>query len=242
VIRVVGKLLVLFILVYAGVSIWYGRLEERLQMVPAARQAVVAPQPEEKTEILRKPDDYTIIVERNIFQAVVVKTEKDDTEPVQEELQPTQLKLSLMGTVFGKERDARAIISDDLKRQQDIYQVGDSVQGAMIKEINRGKVVLVVNGKSEVLTLKDREGGGPAYQPSATDYYQEPPEPQELPQPGIPVQEEGGGEQQIQDQGEGVQQPAPIRRPAVRPRPVRRPPVRTGQRTPRSTAEQPAAE
>ncbi len=171
--RIFAKLCIIFILVYAGVSIWYGRLEEKLQQKTVAPVAAVTPPPEKKTEILRKPNDYTIIVKRNIFQAVVVKTNEAAKETAPEKLEPTKLKLSLMGTVFGVERDARAIISDDAKREQDIYQVGDSIQGAMIKAINRGKVILVVNGKNEVLTLKDREGGGAAYQPSPSDFYKE---------------------------------------------------------------------
>jgi general secretion pathway protein C len=203
VVRILAKLIIIFILVYTGVSIWYGRLEGKLQKNPVSRVAAVAPPPEKKTEILRKPDDYTIIVRRNIFQAVVVKTEQDTTKEEPEELKPTKLKLSLMGTISGNERDARAIISDDAKRQQDIYQVGDSVQGAIIKTIERGKIVLTVNSKDEVLTLKDRQGGGKAYQPSPSDYYKEPLE-QQKPQVGKPPSTPGK------------------RRPVVRPRPVRR--------------------
>ncbi len=73
----------------------------------------------------------------------------------------------------------------------------------MIKTIDRGKVVLSVNGKDEVLTLKDRKGGGAAYKPSAADFYKEPVEPA---QPKVNNNQPNSG----------------TRRPAVRPRPVRR--------------------
>lgn len=214
-IRVLGKLVLLFLLVYAGVSIWYGRLEDKLRLESEQRETVAAATPEKKTEILRKPDDYTIIVKRNIFQAVVEKKEVTETKPPEpEKLEPTKLRLSLMGTVDGSEQDARAIISDDTKREQDIYQVGDSIQGGIIKTISRGKVILNVNGKDEVLTLKDREGGGPAYVPSPTDYYQEPP-----------------AQQAVEER---LTPPTTRPRPVVRPRPVRRPsnlrpPTRTNQ-------------
>ncbi|GAB4344663.1 MAG: hypothetical protein Kow0089_21340 [Desulfobulbaceae bacterium] len=211
-IRVGAKLVLIFALVYAGVTIWYGRLEERLR-VPAKPRAETAAAPEKKTEILRKPDDYTIIVERNIFQAMVTRTEASETRAEPVELAPTKLKLSLMGTISGAERDARAIISDDAKRQQDIYQVGDSIQGALIKSIERGKVVLVVNGRDEVLTLKERKGGGPAYQPDPSDFYQEQ---QDAPQPQVQARRQQPG------------QPQATRRPAVRPRPVRRPSTPAG--------------
>lgn len=202
-VRVVAKLIILFILAYTGVSIWYDRLEETLRQAPVVAEKKVDPPPAEKIEILRQPDDYTVIVKRNIFQAAIVEVKEEKTEVVEKKLEPTKLKLSLMGTISGDNRGARAIISDDAKRQQDIYQVGDSIQGGIIKEIERGKVVLSVNNKDEVLTLKDRQGGGPAYQPSASDYYNEP-------------------AQKTQDRG-AVQTTSGTRKPGVRPRPVRRP-------------------
>ena len=207
-IRILVKLLIIFALVFAAVSIWYSRVEEKLQMDSVSRTQVAAPEVEKKTEILRKENDYTIIVRRNIFQAVVVKTEPvvEDVKP--EILEPTKLKLSLMGTISGSERNARAIISDEVQRKQDIYQVGDSVQGAMIKTIDRGKVVLSVNGKDEVLTLKDRKGGGDAYRPSPADYYKEPAAPAAQAAPRMNENQSSRG----------------VRQPTVRPRPVRRSP------------------
>ena len=127
--RVAVKLLLIFVLVFAGVKIWYGRLEERLRVPAAVTETTVAEPVVERTEIARKPDDYSIIVDRNIFQAAITKTEKAETPPVPAELAATKLKLSLMGTISGVERDSRAIISDDQKKQQDIYQIGDSIQG-----------------------------------------------------------------------------------------------------------------
>ncbi len=208
-VRVVAQLVILFALVYAGVSIWYDRLEETLRQAPVLAEKESDQAPAEKTEIVRRPDDYTVIVKRNIFQAAITKTEPKETTPevVEKELAPTKLKLSLMGTISGTERDARAIISDDVKRQQDIYQVGDSIQGAMIKEIERGKVVLNVNNSDEILTLKEREGGGPAYQPSPSDFYKE---------PEVPQAEEV-------EEVEGAVQTPGGRQPRVRPRPIRRP-------------------
>lgn len=236
--RVIVNLVLLFVLAYAGVTIWYGRLEEKLQVMPETGATAVVQKEEEKTEILRKPDDYTIIVDRNIFQAGIAEAEEETVAAAPEELEPTKLKLSLMGTVSGKERDARAIIADDLKKQQDIYQVGDTIQGSLIKAIDRGRVILVVNGADEVLTLADREGGGPAYEPSPADYYEEPVEIQDVPvtvdQPE-PVQEAV----EMQEMPEAVDLPAdagfpePTEQvgpepqvrssPPVRPRPYRRP-------------------
>lgn len=217
--RIIAKLLVLSLLAYGGVSWWYSRLEktmlEEQEIVP---KVTASAEKVEKTEIKRQPNDYSIIVSRNIFQAEIIKKEEKPPEVVvQKPVEPTKLKLSLMGTISGSERNARAIISDDAKRKQDIYQVGDSIQGAIIKAIDRGKVVLNVNGGDEVLTLADREGGGPAYQPSPSDFYQESPE--------EAVEQEAFQQESVQQEtnlGEDTGGVVPQQPPAIRPRPVRR--------------------
>jgi type II secretion system protein C len=236
VMQVAVKLLLIFVLVFAGVKIWYGRLEDRLQVPAEVTEATVTEPEVERTEIARKPDDYTIIVDRNIFQAVITKTEKNEPAPVSEEVAATKLKLSLMGTISGVERDSRAIISDDQKKQQDIYQVGDSIQGALIKTIERGRVVLQVNGADEELLLKDREGGGPAYEPPPGDFFQEPeapPEPPPEPTAEPPAEPEAVEQAVVPEvpeqpvQTEMVEpQPMPetpvLIEPTARPRPQRR--------------------
>jgi len=237
VMRVAVKLLLIFVLVFAGVKIWYGRLEDRLRVPVATTESTVTEPEVERTEIARKPDDYTIIVDRNIFQAAITKVEKVEAPPL--ELTATKLKLSLMGTISGVERDSRAIISDDQKKQQDIYQIGDSIQGALIKTIERGRVVLNVNGADEELLLKDREGGGPAYEPSPADLFQEPEAPAEpvaepAAEPAAEAEAVETAEQPVVPEvpGQPVQpemaepQPEPetpaVIEPTVRPRPQRR--------------------
>lgn len=237
-VRILIKLALISVLAFAAVKVWYGRVEDQLRQDSAAGAAApsaAVQKPGKKTKILRKPDDYTIIVQRNIFKAVLVKTEEPEAkEETPAGPPPPKLKLSLMGTIDGDEKMARAIISDDSKREQDIYQIGDSIQGAMIQSIGRGRVVLTVNGKEEVLSLKDREGGGQGYTPSPGDFYQEPPEQQMPPDfpPDMPpdmtqdmptdINPESGIDPGM-DQGTDPGNPA-RRRPTVRPRPVRRAP------------------
>ena len=67
--------------------------------------------------------------------------------------------LVLLGTVTGDKGVARAIIRDEKTKLEDLYQVGSEVQGAAISRISRGKVVLQVNGREEVLAIKDPENG-----------------------------------------------------------------------------------
>jgi type II secretion system protein C len=215
--RTALNLVLILLLVFAGVKIWYGRLEEGLRVPTVPPEPRVADSTATTPgEIMPTARDYTIIVDRNIFQAVIEETEPEVTQPAPQELEQTKLKLSLMGTVSGTERDSRAIITDDTKRQQDIYHIGDSIQGALIKDIERGRVILEVKGVDEVLTLADRKGGGPAYEPSPADFYQEPVE-QPLPQePEL----EPETEQEMQQPRQPVVRPRPFRRPGIQRRPA----------------------
>lgn len=167
-VRVTIKLVLIFVLVYAGVAFLYGRLEKKL-LVPATAVAPLNAQagpPEKTKQVLQKTSNYQIILTRNIFEAVLEqknvapKKKKPEKKVVEKEPEETTLKLVLQGTVSGAERDARAIIVDQKDKKQDIYQIGDAIQGALIISIERGKVILEVNGKKQLLVIKDREGGG----------------------------------------------------------------------------------
>jgi type II secretory pathway component PulC len=171
VIRITLKLFLLFILVYVGVHLWYARLEKRLMAESSPTPQSVVATSSSRQESAEKPgqsvhqeDDFQVIVARNIFEAVPEQAAKPEEEPVQEKKEPEQttLKLVLQGTVSGSERDARAIIVDEKEKKQDLYQVGDAVQGAIITAIERGRVILELNGRKQFLLITDREGGGSA--------------------------------------------------------------------------------
>ncbi len=165
------SLVVLFLLTlaaYGGVKVFYGHLAGRLQAEMArtgsgsaagvAQVTDVGAGEEVKTGKPARARDYQVIVRRNIFQAQLDAKEVEKEEKP-EDLAETSLKLALVGTVTGSDRDARAIIVDEKKKRQDIYQIGDVVQGALIKKVERGRVVLEVNGRDEVLLIKERKGG-----------------------------------------------------------------------------------
>ena len=153
------RLTIIALLIYAGVSYWYGRVEERLQQPPpvANKQLEEVPAAEEAPQTAE--ENYQIILTRNIFQAGLSERGGQQQADV-EDLSETKLQLSLLGTVTGEKDDARAIIRDEKTKQEDLYPAGASVQGAVINRITRGKVVLLVNGREEVLTIKDPESSG----------------------------------------------------------------------------------
>ena len=97
---------------------------------------------------------YRAIVERNLFNSK--KGTGQDTETLDiETLEPTDLKLKLLGTVSGNNKKAYAVIEDTAKKHQDLYRIGDSIQNATLKMILREKVILRVNGKDEILNIEE---------------------------------------------------------------------------------------
>jgi type II secretory pathway component PulC len=155
------RLAVIALLVYAGVTLWYDQVEERLQgqKPPEQKERSVTPALE-KSRPAPVEDDYRIILSRNIFKAALdagdpsgPPASADDLEDLEE----TKLRLVLLGTVTGGKDDARAIIRDEKTKLEDLYQAGSEVQGAVVSRISRGKVVLQVNGREEILTIKDPE-------------------------------------------------------------------------------------
>lgn len=101
---------------------------------------------------------YSTVTERNLFQTntdVGSRPEKLDIEA----LEPTDLKLDLLGTITGDKKEAYAVIEDTTTKQQSLFRIGDTIQNATVKMILREKVVLNVNGKDEILKIeKNREG------------------------------------------------------------------------------------
>jgi hypothetical protein len=174
-IRAALTLVIITLLVGGGVYFGADRLERiLLDGVPAGKSVTRAAAGKKAPARHRKnsrrapaiavtaKQGFQIIVSRNIFEAALEKKSEPVKTKVEEEVKPTKLNLVLLGTVVGDENDARAIVVDKTANKQDIYRIGDAVQGALIESIGRGRITLDVNGKKESLLIKEREGGGPA--------------------------------------------------------------------------------
>jgi len=165
VVYVLGRMALIALLVYAGVNIWYGRVVTRLdEMIPVASVHQAMPLPNRSLEAPAPAiTDYQVILERNIFKAVLAAGEKPAGEQILsalDTLEETTMQLALLGTVSGSVEDARAIIRDEVNRQENMYRVGGTLQGAVITRIERGRVVLLVDGNEEILNIKDPERDG----------------------------------------------------------------------------------
>lgn len=163
--KVLVRLGLIALLIYAGVTFWYGWVEKSmLGTVPSDTRQPAAPPEEKVDDALPAANDYGIILTRNIFQASLEPGKAPSGEaPGQEgteDLAETRMQLVLLGTVSGSKEDARAIIRDEKTKMEDIYRVGSELNGASISRIGRGKVVLQVNGREEVLNIKDPESSG----------------------------------------------------------------------------------
>jgi general secretion pathway protein C len=101
---------------------------------------------------------YAAAIDRGLFG------QADETPPPPsdinvEDLERTSLNLTLLGTVSGDEKTARAIIEDKTKRSQSLYKEGDTIQNAEIMRILRAKVILKVGEKNQVLTMEEKPTG-----------------------------------------------------------------------------------
>jgi general secretion pathway protein C len=147
------NLVALFVAIYIGVDLFYRVMGAQLTYVDAHEIAIDLA-PHEKDNKMPPLKDFRIVLDRNIFGSKDKAAEGIKAADI-ETLEPTSLKLALLGTVAGTEQSAVAVIEEIDKRKQGLYRVGDSVQDAIVKMILRGKVVLRVGDKDEILTMEE---------------------------------------------------------------------------------------
>ena len=117
--------------------------------------AVARPTPAEDPLPAMAKKDYAVIAERNIFgsgrprKTTVVRAAK--AKPLQA---GKELRLCLLGTIAGDADFARAVIKDTTNKSQDLYKIGDVIQEARIERIERNRVLLLRDGRREVLELQ----------------------------------------------------------------------------------------
>jgi general secretion pathway protein C len=148
------NLLALSIVIYTGVGVFYRVVRARLTQVDTKTLVVQQHVPDDKGHQKPPLDDYQLIVDRNLLGSPDTTPEEVEAEEI-EALEPTSMKVALLGTVTGNPQNAVAVIEETGKRKQGLYKVGDSIQNAVIKMILRGKVVLRVENRDEILTMEE---------------------------------------------------------------------------------------
>ena len=151
--QTISTLLALSITIYMGVGLFYSIVRSKLRQVDI-KTIALAPVPQ--ASAYQKPGlgDYGPIMERNIFGSADKPPEEVKVEDI-DALEPTSLKVTLLGTVMGSPRNAFAVIEETANRKQGLYKIGDTIQDAVIKMILRGKVVLTVGDKDEILSMEE---------------------------------------------------------------------------------------
>ncbi len=147
------NLLALSIIIYIGVDIFYTLVGASLRQRDT-KTSVAGHIPDEKGQPKLPFDHYQSIMGRNLFGSTDAIAQEDKEEDI-EALEPTTLKVALLGTVSGSSRNTYAVIEETNKRKQGLFKVGDSIQDAVIKSIQRGVVVLKVGDKIEKLTMDE---------------------------------------------------------------------------------------
>jgi general secretion pathway protein C len=148
-------LLLIALAVFLGVKGIYAFLASRLDTVPQATTVQSASSSVQRTA-LPPYSDFQSITKRNLFQTGT-GVKKDEANIVLDNLEETELKLKLWGTVAADNSQLSfAIIEDESKREQNVYKIEDTIQNATVKMILADKVVLSVSGSDEVLQLERR--------------------------------------------------------------------------------------
>jgi general secretion pathway protein C len=114
-------------------------------------------------------DNPDIIIKRNIFGSSELSSAKQNPEQVTKVNSISVLKaqLRLLATVAGDEEVACAVIENVKTKIQDLYRIGDIIEGTRIERIDRNKIVLVNEGQREVLHLYVTDGNSDRIEKSA---------------------------------------------------------------------------
>lgn len=137
--------------VFFGVNAGYRLLLGEL--APCSRSGMSESTSRKTAAVAVRPfSEYAVISRRNLFGT----QEPSDRQRISsdiEKLRQTRLKLKLRGTISGTEDTACAVIEDASGKGQFLVKVGDAVQDAVVVMILKGKIVLQVGGREELLEM-----------------------------------------------------------------------------------------
>jgi len=153
------NLIVLSLVIYGGVDIFYTLAGSKMVEVKTESQVASRTEKNPSSGKRRSFNYYAPAIDKDLFGAAEKMGLKDDQIEIQD-LEPTSMKVTLIGTVSGDDQIATAIIEEKAKRKQALYKEGDSLQNATIVKILRGKVVLRVQDKNQILTMEETSTKG----------------------------------------------------------------------------------
>jgi general secretion pathway protein C len=150
------NLLVLSVVIYTGVDIFYTLAGSKLTEVKTEQITSKHFKGKPTQGKRRSFDHYVSAINRNFFGEVEEAVKEAAGELQVDDLEATTLNISLLGTVSGDQQSAVAIIQERAKKTQSLLKEGDTIQNATIAKILRGKVVLRVGTKNQILTMEEK--------------------------------------------------------------------------------------
>jgi general secretion pathway protein C len=115
---------------------------------------------EEKNPLVTSVEDYSEIVEQNIFGLPVSSSATNKSLPAGNNAglpsAEEELGLELVGTVAGSPEVSRAVIKELETSVLNVYRTGETVAAADIESIEKDSVVLLHQGQRKVLNLSTR--------------------------------------------------------------------------------------
>ena len=141
---------------YLSVDIFYKTLEAKLsgfRMEETFTPKTVSRKAAGKPSL----NAYRVISDRNLFGSIDKAGEKIQINV--DELKPTKLGLTLLGTVSDTGGFDFAVIEEKNKKKHGLFREGDAIAAAIIIRIMRGMVVLRVDGRDEILKMEEGDPG-----------------------------------------------------------------------------------
>lgn len=151
--NIIFNFVALSVIIYIGVDIFYTVVQAELRHHHTS-PVVVQPMTDSSKDERPPLNHYQLIMSRNIFGSKTTPSDNVEPEDI-EALEPTTLSIALLGTVSGSPSNTYAVIEETDKRKQGLFRVGDNIQGGSIKKILRGKVILSVEDRDEILTMEE---------------------------------------------------------------------------------------
>ena len=153
------NLLLIFLIAHSSVSAFYGYLAGQLESEDSLKISQTGQDTPDQKKIYPQ-SHYAHVNKRDLFKANIIKAlPAKKIEAPQKEIKLTKLHLELKGTITGSGSAPLAVISKKGSSGQMLYAVGDTIEHALIKAITEGKVILLVNGREEILLMKKSKKG-----------------------------------------------------------------------------------
>jgi general secretion pathway protein C len=145
---VVANLVLLAAIAYVSSSVVGTAIAAKL--VPPPTVHLIEPPPPMAKEGRKASAHYALITTRDIFNSTKPEPEKAKGPPPK-----TELKVRLWGVAIRKHGGSSCVIEDLGTHQQQLYKIGDTVQGiAKVVSVEWDKVVLNRDGQDEILELQ----------------------------------------------------------------------------------------